>query len=1328
MKLFYLITLCVLTMIFAFTSNIFSQTAITTVAYSGFQACGGCTVCGADYWCINTPGSYCGNTAACDSKSFFDPVPPGHIVTNVTINYWSASCEGASINGSINGYSVPITYDGNTGCWCSDNPCSLATSSTGSTPCGMPGYVYGGNNILQICASGAMCINRAELIFTYVDPDVITPSIIPSGSLNICQGGSVDLNATSGYSSYRWNTGATSQSITATNSGVYTVSVTSITGCTTGSSSVTVSVSPTVFISATATPSSICNGQCTTLNASGATSYTWMPGNLSGSSVNVCPSVSTLYLITGTDNLGCTNTNSIVVNVNPLPNVMISGTNAICTGSNTILTALGANNYSWNTGASTNSINVSPTIPTTYSVTGTDVNGCVNYTSVPISIFSNPIGNISGITPVCPYSSETYTNIGNTFSIINWTVSGGNITSGQGTSAIDVDWGNFGFGVVSFTGTDGNGCTSVSPAIYNVAINAQLSVTLTLHDSVCIDAPSYTLSGGLPLGGIYSGNGVIGGVFNPALAGAGSHTITYSYTDANSCTNSSSSGIIVVSALPVLTFPPLQSVCGNDTSFIFNTATPIGGTYSGVGVLGNTFSPSTAGVGLHTITYTYTNTVTHCVNSITQPITVYPVPVAYAGRDTMICYGANYTLQASGAGVGGGYLWDDGSTNPSRIISNLTIGTIYSVTATNSDGCSTSDMVILHVNPELNISFTQINASCFGFNNGSATAVVTGGAFPYTYLWSNTQITNPAVNLSSGNYTVVVTDNSYIHCTISGSVTITQPTAAMSVVIDSTLISCNGVSDGSINTTVSGGTSPYTYLWSNGLTTPSLSNIPSGIYTVTITDFQACRLIRSINISQPNPLIIVIDSSNVSCNGANDGWIRANVSGGTTLYRYLWNNGATGNMISNLLPGTYSVVVTDAHNCISMRQITITEPLPLQSNSYSTDVRCFGFNDGSAYVVARGGTLPYSYLWSNGSVNDSISLLSPNSYTVIITDAHNCTTPNSVTINEPPLLTTLVDSVNILCNGSATGYIAVTPSGGISPYTYLWNNGSNNNIINNINAGLYIVTITDFNQCILVRNITLTEPAALLIDMIVNNESCIEYCNGSIYAEAQGGVRPYSYIWDTNPLQIDSIANNLCVGTYTVKVIDFNNCFNLATSSIVTRTLTTATFIATPTEGSIPLTVSFTYTGSMASSYLWNFGDGNYSTVPNPTHTYITDSVFTASLTVISNTPDLCHDTYGSQILIYPVSTLYVPNAFTPNSDDVNDRFYVRAHAIKSIEVYIFDRWGKLIHEMHSMEDYWDGTINGEMAPQGVYVYSIRAKGYDDVNYRKMGRVTLVIK
>lgn len=1022
-------------------------------------------------------------------------------------------------------------------------------------------------------------------------------------------------------------------------------------------------------------------------------------------------------------------TNVVIATVHQIPGIGITQIYAPQCAASTTFTLTGGTptggTYS-GPGVSGGNFNASVAGPGIHTITYTftDVNGCTGSDTRPIIVDANPVGIITGLSPVCAFSTQDYSNTGNTFMAISWVISGGTIASGQGTESIRVNWGGGPTGTLSFTGQDGFGCSTLSAATTTVNINPLPVITLVPLDSICISEPAFVLTNGSPAGGTYTGPGVTGGSFNPAAAGPGVHTITYTYTDINSCTNSATVTIKVL-AIPSLTFPAMNPVCTNTTPFTLNAASPAGGTYTGTGISGNIFNPAVAGVGTYTITYDYTSPVTGCSNVITSTITVNPVPVPDAGRDTLICYGAGVILTAGGAGVNGTYLWDDASTNPVRTITSLTTGTTFSVTVTNTYGCSASDMVSVFVNPQMTVSISASNVTCNGFSNGSATANVTGGAFPYAYHWSDNQTTNPAVNLVAGTYSVTVTEASYIHCNVTGSITIIQPNAVLSIAVDSSNVSCFGLNDGSINITVSGGTPQYSYLWSNSNNNATLNNLFANLYTVTVTDIQQCRLIRSVNITQPNLLRINFDSSAISCNGANDGRITAIISGGTLPYTYIWNTGDSTPTISNLVPGTYTVTVTDNHQCITSRAIVMNEPAVLQLNITTQHVSCFGFTDGSATANVTGGTIQYSYSWSNNVYTATIANQPAGTYFVTITDAHNCIATGSTDITQPPLLTLSIDSANVLCNGGNTGSINTTPGGGTLPYSFIWSDGSISEDLTNLVAGIYTVTFTDAHSCEIIRPVIITEPLLLTVNLLAIDETCLDYCNGEIIATTNGGTSPYIYLWDSEPPQVNSSAIDLCVGSYTITVTDNNQCKVVSSATVATRTIVQASYITAPPGGTVPVEIGFSYTGTLASTWSWNFGDGGTSNEVNPSHYYRRDSVYDVRLTVNSGYPDFCTDTYVSQVVIYPVSTIFVPSAFTPNNDNVNDRFEVKGHAIRSIDVYIFNRWGQQVYEFHNMDGYWDGYVDGELAPTGVYIYQIRAKGYDDAVYRKVGRVNL---
>ncbi|MCB0482796.1 MAG: hypothetical protein KDC83_15310, partial [Flavobacteriales bacterium] len=404
---------------------------------------------------------------------------------------------------------------------------------------------------------------------------------------------------------------------------------------------------------------SICKGDSTLLISTGASSYiwTWPTNNISNSSIlKVSPNSTTKYNLVGTDVNGCKNKDSVIVSirVSPIPNA--GPVNSICLGDSVKIGASGAGaggSYLWNTTASSDSITVTPTLSSTYIVTVTDVNGCKGLDSVDITV--NPLPNLSitGTTIICTGSSTTLTAsaAGSSFIWDNSSTNPVRVVSPTTNTKYFV------------TATDGNSC-SKNDSI-TVTVNPLPTVSLTPFNSVCINAPSFALSGGSPAGGSYSGNGVASNQFSPATAGVGAHTITYFFTDVNSCSDTAQK-TITVTPKPTVTFSNPPASCVNAPSFNLNGGVPAGGVYSGVGVTGSSFNPASAGVGTHTLKYVFSDA-NACSDSANASAVVNPLPLLSISGNTTICTGQSTTLTATA--TGSSFIWDNSSTNPVRVVS-----------------------------------------------------------------------------------------------------------------------------------------------------------------------------------------------------------------------------------------------------------------------------------------------------------------------------------------------------------------------------------------------------------------------------------------------------------------------------------------------------------------------------------------------------------------------------------------------------------------------------------------------------------------------------------
>ncbi|WCM41014.1 T9SS type A sorting domain-containing protein [Flavobacterium sp. CBA20B-1] len=469
-----------------------------------------------------------------------------------------------------------------------------------------------------------------------------------------------------------------------------------------------------------------------------------------------------------------------------------------------------------------------------------------------------------------------------------------------------------------------------------------------------------------------------------------------------------------------------------------------------------------------------------------------PAPTVATTQSNNVCFGGT-TGMASVVVTGGAapitYLWNTGDTTPT--LTGLAAGT-YTVTVT--DGLSrTATETVTITEPDVLVSNAVVNnISCNGLNDATINIAPTGGTFPYTYLWSTGDTGTSLSNLTPGTYTLTITDLN--NCTATEDFVITEPTVLVATNAAQTDVSMFGGNDGAATVAASGGTAPYTYMWSNGATTAAITNLTAGTYTATVTDANGCTATEDFVITQPIPLMVQsVSQTNVSCNGGSDASASIVAIGGNAPYTYQWSpSGGTAATATGLSAGTYSVLVTDHTGNTITENFTITEPDALIATiSQSTDITCNAASDGTATVSVAGGTAPYTYLWSNGMMNNMATNLNVGNYTVSITDANGCKTTASVSIAQPTALAITGTATNISCFGQNDGAITVSASGAVAPYSYSWSNGQSGTSLSNLSSGTYTVTITDANGCSKTETYTIVEPAFVHPPVAVNQSFCI---------------------------------------------------------------------------------------------------------------------------------------------------------------------------------------------------------------------------------------------
>ena len=885
------------------------------------------------------------------------------------------------------------------------------------------------------------------------------------------------------------------------------------------------------------------------------------------------------------------------------------------------------------------------------------------------------------------------------------------------------------------TVTDANGCTATATFTVTDPPNAtELAATVNATDIVhnCLNNGTQGTAAVTTTGGYipyrYSLDGGTAQTSN-AFAGlaSGNHTVTV--TDANGCTTT---------ATFTVTDPPNATELAatvNATDIVHNclnngtqgtaAVTTTGGyipyRYS---LDGGAAQASAAFTGLasgnHTVTVTDANgctatatfTVTDPPNATELAATVNPVDIVHNCLN-------NGTQGTAAVTTAGGYVpyrysLDGGTAQASAAFTGLASGN-HTVTVTDANGCTATTTFTVTDPPNATELAATVNATDIVHNclnngtQGTAAVTTTGGYVPYSYVLDGgtAQASNAFAGLASGNHTVTVTDAN--GCTKTVIFTVTDPPNGqeLSAILDISAISCHGLSDGKITARPAGGYPGYTYLWAGGETTATISGLGLGNYSVSVTDANGCQTNLSGTITQPAaPLSVTLNtSSNVNCFGNLTGSISVSASGGTTAYSYLWSNGATTAQISGLAAGTYTLTVTDANGCTENTfSATITQPqAALALSGTVTQVKCFQGNDGAIDANVSGGTAPYQYQWNSGQATEDLAALSAGNYVLAVTDANGCTATYTATVTQGASeLVSAPTQSNPTCNGFADGSVILAVSGGEPAYTYQWSNGMTTQNITGLTAGNYAVTYTDNRGCQRAKTFVLTEPTPVLVQGTVQDNKCYGVTDGSISVNISGGSPNYTLQW-SNGLSVNPIAN-LAPGSYGISVRDANGCQSNASFSV---------FPASPLELMMVQAETIFIGDRVELTADVTGGTGNYTFQWTPENTLECPTCRTTAASPVRQTQYQVYVTDGNgcqiegHILVRVNQDIFVPNAFTPGNNGINDTFKPVVRMAKECSFSIFDRWGEKIYSTNDADLGWDGTLRGTTVPADVYVYRV---------------------
>ncbi|MBT1698785.1 OmpA family protein [Fulvivirgaceae bacterium PWU4] len=558
------------------------------------------------------------------------------------------------------------------------------------------------------------------------------------------------------------------------------------------------------------------------------------------------------------------------------------------------------------------------------------------------------------------------------------------------------------------------------------------------------------------------------------------------------------------------------------------------------------------------------------------------------------------------------FAWNNGSTT--RDIAGIKAGS-YSLKVTDANGCTNSySKVITEPTPMVEKVAEVKNILCFDDAKGAVNIDVTGGVQPYKYKWSNGAVSQDIIDVKAGRYSVLIIDAN--NCTDSLSATITQ-NPLMVPAVTATNIKCFGEKTGAVNLTVQGGVGPFVYKWTNNAITQNITGLSAGKYSALITDSKGCSKSIDALVIEPSKFVATLEGDKeISCFGEATGYVNVKVSGGTTPYKYKWNNGDTTLSISKVPAGVYSLLATDRNGCTQNVSTTLSQPTKIERSVKSiTNVSCFGDNSGAIDIVVSGGIGPYAYKWSNAATTQDLDGVPAGKYNVTLTDANNCSTTLDAEITQPTQLSVKIDTVtNIACYGDKKGVIKLSVSGGVQPYIYSWSNGAVTKDIADLPAGNYSVTVTDAKGCFKVATAKVTEPPVLVASVKeVKHISCFGDQTGAISIEVAGGVQPYAYKWSNG--KTTQNLSGIVAGSYTVEISDKNGC-KQTLSAVITQPTKMATAIASVKnascfngkDGSVDIVVNG---GKAPYQYSWSNKATTQDIVDLPAGTYtvqITDA------------------------------------------------------------------------------------------------------------------------
>ncbi|MBL4707000.1 MAG: gliding motility-associated C-terminal domain-containing protein, partial [Flavobacteriales bacterium] len=1118
-------------------------------------------------------------------------IAPFSIVLTIT-NPSCASFGNGSINVSASGATNPVTY-----AWDPSTGLSGANS----------GPVSAGNYPITVTdANGCAAIDTARVI----DPlGLIINSVITTDETCVPGANGTAIAITSGGTlpyTYDWGNGPTSMANTSNlTAGNYSVTVRDANFCR-WIEPFTINSNAPFTIDNPIITDAICSGdnngsiQIIVVGAIAPITYAWpLSSGLIGSNPTSVPKGT--YVVTVTDGTLCSTTATATVDVRSSIEATFSNKeNESCTpgmdGFAVVFAdkGVGPYTYDWSpsigiaNGAGTDS--VFNLVAGSYDVTITDALMCTQVAPVTIDPAANIMLTSTSNQTDCFGGSDGSLTVSASGGVAPYSYEWFDMSTGPTKS-------NLSAGIYSITITD----AAIPPCIKveSVTLGQPSPIGVNINTTIETCAPgndaqaTVTATGGiLPFTYVFTGPGTIGSspnIYTNLTEGAFSVLIT----DANGCSRSEPFNIISAQNFS-LTLTSKDPTCanGNDGEFLVSVnggANPLVYNWSGGGLAGA--DPKNVSAGTYGITVT-DNFGCSAQGSGTL-VDRAPIVATFAIIDESCIPGNDGAAKATASGGQGAYTYQWPTLPPSDVDSviNIVAGN-YTVTITDDSACVSIIPFTIGSSAPFTLSEMITQPKCNGLSDGSITLMITGVTVPNseTYQWSPnvgvTNITNKNQSLlAAGTYLLTVTDPAN-GCQETETYIVGEPDLleATDLIIP---VGCNpGGNDGSIDLTPTGGTAPFSFIWSDNGTpsteiTEDRSNLAIGNYSVTITDANLCMYSDTYTIINQPQITITFNTSDVSCPGARDGIIRTTTNANNPSFTWSPPFPNVPDLIT-LPGGKYYLTVTDGiTNCFAVDSVEIDESDPIVSMFTITDENCFPGNDGVASASSMGGTPSYTYSFSGGNVigNGVVDQLAANTYTVTVTDQRNCSTIEMFTVGLAAPFTSSFISSNPICQGDSTGTATITVTNSSGPVVFAWPPtllDPTSPTQNSLPAGTYNVTISDpANGCSEVLPIIITEPDTIKSNAVIIDENCNPGGNGSIDISPTGGdMGPYTYVWSPVPNPVATLEDQtgLSAGKYFVTITDVLGCSEVD-SFIVQSIVSTIPNLSTLNDGCSPISL-----------------------------------------------------------------------------------------------------------------------------------------------------------